>query len=44
MILLGGAGVIAGAILGGLTLGFAEAIDYSSLPRFHHLSDHLHRG
>jgi branched-chain amino acid transport system permease protein len=32
MIMLGGAGVIAGAILGGLTLGFAEAIGYEAFP------------
>lgn len=32
MIMIGGAGVTSGAILGGLVLGFAEAIGYQMLP------------
>ncbi|MEO1017571.1 MAG: branched-chain amino acid ABC transporter permease, partial [Pseudomonadota bacterium] len=32
MIMLGGAGVISGAILGGLLIGFAESIGYMLLP------------
>lgn len=32
MIMIGGAGVVAGAILGGIVLGFAEAIGYALLP------------
>jgi branched-chain amino acid transport system permease protein len=32
MIMIGGAGVVAGAILGGIVLGFAEAIGYALIP------------
>ena len=32
MIMIGGAGVVAGAILGGVVLGFAEAIGYAMIP------------
>jgi branched-chain amino acid transport system permease protein len=32
MIMIGGAGVVAGAILGGIALGFAEAIGYALIP------------
>lgn len=32
MIMIGGAGVVAGAILGGIVLGFAEAIGYALFP------------
>jgi branched-chain amino acid transport system permease protein len=32
MIMIGGAGVVPGAILGGVVLGFAEAIGYALLP------------
>jgi branched-chain amino acid transport system permease protein len=32
MIMIGGAGVVPGAILGGIVLGFAEAIGYAVLP------------
>jgi branched-chain amino acid transport system permease protein len=32
MIMIGGAGVVAGAILGGVVLGFAEAIGYALIP------------
>jgi branched-chain amino acid transport system permease protein len=32
MIMIGGAGVVAGAILGGVVLGFAEAIGYALFP------------
>jgi branched-chain amino acid transport system permease protein len=32
MIMLGGAGVVAGAILGGVVLGFTEAIGYALIP------------
>lgn len=32
MIMLGGAGVVAGAILGGIVLGFTEAIGYALIP------------
>lgn len=32
MIMLGGAGVVAGAIVGGIVLGFAEAIGYALIP------------
>jgi len=32
MIMIGGAGVVAGSILGGVVLGFAEAIGYALLP------------
>ncbi len=32
MIMIGGAGVVAGAILGGVVLGFAEAIGYALVP------------
>jgi branched-chain amino acid transport system permease protein len=32
MIMIGGAGVVAGAILGGIVLGFAEAVGYALIP------------
>ena len=32
MIMIGGAGVVAGAIVGGIVLGFAEAIGYALIP------------
>jgi branched-chain amino acid transport system permease protein len=32
MIMIGGAGVVAGAILGAIVLGFAEAIGYALIP------------
>ena len=32
MIMIGGAGVVAGAILGGVVLGFLEAIGYALFP------------
>jgi branched-chain amino acid transport system permease protein len=32
MIMIGGAGVVPGAILGAIVLGFAEAIGYALLP------------
>jgi branched-chain amino acid transport system permease protein len=32
MIMIGGAGVVAGAILGAIVLGFAEAVGYALIP------------
>ena len=43
MIMIGGAGVVAGAILGGVVLGFAEAIGYALIPGLDHLPPDLRR-